>query len=599
MKYKLDRKGSERIVKDLNLKDIHLGRIEGKLTGDPFIDKPWAVRYPDIETLIDVNDTMYNNYMRYAEEHLDDIAIYLPVKDKTYTHRELVEMIKTTMKKLKNMGIGENSRVAALQNGGVEEAVILIACSGLGSILKPIDFLKAPETMAHSVMEFKPDMFFMDEMFLGAAPFLNPGNLPTVVTDTDKEIHNDNLISFNKLLEEGRGIAEDVEPYPYSQNKTSLIISSSGTTGNPKPIKHSDYKANVAALKVLYTGYPIKRGNVLLKMMPMQLGIGIITSLYTALVSGATVTMIGGTAAPDLGAKMINAITRFGEFKEKYGYDKDAKMVLFSAPVFFKILLSCPEVKDLSCLGAIMLAGSKMDEEYFKGIPEAMKEKNCIVPACNAYGQNEQLGAVSFNTVEFNQNTSAGTPAIGTDIRIVNPDTLEPVGLNEEGLILEDSDTNFLGYEGMEQATMDAYVTLPDGSLWFNSNDLGKMDSDYYLHITGRLTRVVIRSDFKFSLDDIESKIRKVPGVIDCAIIVTSKASSWEDYAVFIKTDKSIEEISELLKTSGVLSQFEIPTEVIEIDELPYLGAGKVDYVSLQKSYDNKGQLRALRLQQP
>ena len=131
---------------------------------------------------------------------------------------------------------------------------------------------------------------------------------------------------------------------------------------------------------------------------------------------------------------------------------------------------------------------------------------------------------------------------------------------------------------------MNAYVTLPDGSRWFNSRDLGYMDEAGFLYITGRTTRVVIRSDFKISMDEVDRKIKELPFIDDCASIVYG-GGSYEQFIMFIKLNSTVNDIKNIIEAANILSEYELPSDFLIIEQLPYKTNGKIDYAKLKEIY--------------
>ena len=115
------------------------------------------------------------------------------------------------------------------------------------------------------------------------------------------------------------------------------------------------------------------------------------------------------------------------------------------------------------------------------------------------------------------------------------------------------------------------------------------MDENGFLYITGRTTRVVIREDFKISLDEVERKIRALPFVIDCATIVSEYGGSIEQIAAFIvANDAALESVESKIKATNTISDFEMPSEFLLVENLPYKTNGKVDYELLKKMYQQQ-----------
>ena len=99
-------------------------------------------------------------------------------------------------------------------------------------------------------------------------------------------------------------------------------------------------------------------------------------------------------------------------------------------------------------------------------------------------------------------------------------------------VIIERSSSSFNNYDNMPEETRKAFITMPNGEIWFNSNDLGYMNEKGFIFITGRTNRIVIKNDFKISLDDIELKINKLPFIKDCATIISSSGGSMEEIGI-------------------------------------------------------------------
>ncbi len=602
MSYKLDRIGSKKIIHDLKLKDVHLGIAKGELTGNIFFDKPWVVNIPEKDVAnFAINETVYNTYRNYALKHLDEAAAFIYETKRRYTHREILDLVDKASAGFKKLGINESSRVAIMLNGSVEEIVTFLALNKLGATQKYIDYMKSVPAMAHNVSETHLDLLIMDECFYPLNAIINTGKVKLVVANNQ---NNNYDLTYDMIYEAGND--KDCEPASYKEDKVTLMINSSGTTGPAKPINHTDYSINAAAQKMLYTDYPINNGNVLIKMIPSQIGLGLVTTLYTGLISGAELCIIGAkNGTPDLIKNQNTFIREFASYKEKYGLNKEAVVSTFTAPLFIREIVNDATITDLSVVGVMMGAGSKMDKEELDTLSEIAKAKGYKGEICNAYGQNEMAGAVTLNQNNNNSHGSAGFPVIGTNIIIVdpysvfptgdpdiinfNPEAMELVDVKETGLILEQSDSEFKEYEQMPEKTKNSYITMPDGSRWFNTFDLGYMEEDGFLHIMGRMTRVVVRADFKYSLDDIEAKIRNLPFIKDCAAIPTVTGGSKEEFALYyIPTDPKYLDVEVLKKdiyAGKYLSEYEMPDELMVVDNIPYLGAGKINYQYFKQLY--------------
>ncbi len=574
------------VLEDLKKRKTILLKGKAVLTGNIFIDKPWVVNFPEeSQVVIDIHDTMYNVYSGLAQNKMDDEAIIIDDTDDKYTHRELLDLIDKTAECFKKMGVKEGSYVGLMLNNTIEEPVVLLALNKIGAVAKFIDYTKSVPNIIQSVQEVNLDMFVLDEMMMPLEPVVNSAKKPVVVANTNRKYRRGNYLSFKEFLSLYKG--ENLESVSFDEKRPSVIINSSGTTGPAKPITHTNKSINSAAQKMLFSNFILDKDTILMKIIPPQIGLGIITSLYTGLLSDSTVALIRGANAEDSIENTVYFIKNFKNYCLENSLG-DKKLVIFASPMYFRMIINSPEITDLSFVSGMMAAGSKLSKEELESMEIEGKKKGLKVPICNAYGQNELAGAVTINDPSHNLNGSAGYPVIGTDIVIVNPETYEPVKANEVGLILEKSNSEFLHYENSQENSEKARVQLNDGSTWFISNDLGYINSDGYLFITGRTSRVVIRSDFKIPLDMVEEKLKELDFIGECALITTSYDSSYEGLDLYVtlkekykdKLDEN--EVKEKILESGLLSEFEMPDNIHLINQMPILPSGKIDYKMLE-----------------
>lgn len=335
----------------------------------------------------------------------------------------------------------------------------------------------------------------------------------------------------------------------------------------------------------------INENSVILKVIPPQIGLGLITSLYTALINGNTVILNRGEN-PKLGLLNMFSLTReFPRICHQYNLPGKSELAIMASPLFIRALFCNEEIQDLSYVGSILAAGSKMSREELIELTAVGKQKNCPVLICNGYGQNELAGAAALNDNEGNEFGSAGRPTYNTIIRVVDKDTLEDKKCGETGLLIEQSDSMFSEYDGMADDTREAFITLPDGSTWFNTHDLGHISETGYVYITGRTTRVAVRFDYKLPLDDIEGKVKMNPVVRDAALIVIDYSGSVEKIAAFVvltetyKNERTEEQVLKLINEGNHLQFNEKIDELIFIDQIPTLSSGKADYSLLTNLY--------------
>ena len=578
---------SDDINRDLYLASFYdrVNPRQGPLQGNIFKDKPWTIQYikniPNID--FDVNVSLFENYCRACKDSLDKQILFF--ENKTYTNGELINMAVNLAKGLQKFTT--RAKISVFVNNSIEEPAILLATSLCGGVVQFVDITKSPDDMKKSVEEFGPDLMLMDEQITPLIPFLNQENVPVIVGNTNNEYENEKMISFNKMIEQGKN--NELKPIEkFNPKDPFLIITSSGTTGRPKPITHSIYAVNEAILKVLFTDYPLDKNNVMMKIIPAHIGLGIITTLSTSLISGTKLAFIAGNGPADSIDKTITFIKEYPMFRKNNGIDEKSKLLMFAAPMFCKALetaIDASYITDLSYMDCILVAGAKISEDELKRLATKYEQLGFYGPICNGYGNNENGGAVTLNSNSYNTNGSGGFPTIGTDVIIVDENN-NPV-INKEGRIFVLSGSQFLYYLDMEEETQKTKVDLfGNGELWVAMNDIGYMNNFGFIFITGRSTRVIERFDCKISIDNIEDKMKKHPAINECAVLgINNKTKSGETLYSFITLRNPEYDHAQLMdeieKNPNWLSQLEKPDITIILEKMPYMNNGKINYIKL------------------
>jgi cyclohexanecarboxylate-CoA ligase len=159
-----------------------------------------------------------------------------------------------------------------------------------------------------------------------------------------------------------------------------------------------------------------------------------------------------------------------------------------------------------------------------------------------------------------------------------------PVGPGEEGEIWARGPELFLGYK---DASLDAEAF--DAERFFRTGDLGVLDPDGYLIVTGRVKDIVIRAGEKFSAKEIEDLLFEHPKVRSVAIVpVPDPRVGERACAVVVPADPaappSLDELTAFLEARE-LSRRKLPERLEIVDELPLTASGKVQKHVLRERF--------------
>ncbi|HEX4862618.1 MAG TPA: fatty acid--CoA ligase family protein [Acidimicrobiales bacterium] len=195
------------------------------------------------------------------------------------------------------------------------------------------------------------------------------------------------------------------------------------------------------------------------------------------------------------------------------------------------------------------------------------------VPVLQAYGQTEAFGGIAIENVKEvlagrRRPGSVGRALPGVELRIVTDGHDAPPGEEGEIRIRTKSATrSYIGDAGAEAPVDD------DG--WLRTGDLGHLDDDGYLYITGRLKNVIICGGFNVVPEELQSALMTVPAVREAAVVGVPDDRLGEVPVAVIESDVSGEEI--LASVASMLAPYKRPRRVVVVEALPRVPNGKVD----------------------
>jgi fatty-acyl-CoA synthase len=202
----------------------------------------------------------------------------------------------------------------------------------------------------------------------------------------------------------------------------------------------------------------------------------------------------------------------------------------------------------------------------------------------------------SYGATEYTQNVAQpprdGDPRYGsaglrlpyTQIKIVDIDDAGRIvrehGVDEIGLVVVKGPSVTPGYVDAEA---NKGILLPDG--WFNSGDLGRIDTDGYLWITGRAKDIIIRGGHNIDPTVIEETLLKHPEVVLAAAVSMPDAYAGElpvAYVQLVPNAKATAEEVQAFATANSPERAAAPKQIILIDRMPLTDVGKPAKVQLR-----------------
>jgi acyl-CoA synthetase (AMP-forming)/AMP-acid ligase II/aryl carrier-like protein len=193
------------------------------------------------------------------------------------------------------------------------------------------------------------------------------------------------------------------------------------------------------------------------------------------------------------------------------------------------------------------------------------------VPVIESYGMTEAASQITSNPLppRSRKPGCAGLPA-GPELKILKEDGRE-AGAQETGEVLIRGENVITAY-GDGSAPSSAFA---DG--WLRTGDLGYLDEDGYLFITGRSRDLIDRGGLKVAPREVEEALLRLPGVRETAVFGVAHPRLGEDVAAVVVGDRpgSVNEAELRQQLFASLSSYKVPSRIREVDAIPLSPAGK------------------------
>jgi fatty-acyl-CoA synthase len=293
--------------------------------------------------------------------------------------------------------------------------------------------------------------------------------------------------------------------------------------------------------------------------------------------------VMGNLAATSHGACMVIPAPGFDPAATLRAVQDERCTSLYGVPTMFIAELALPSFGDydLTSLRTGIMAGSPCPVEVMKQVVERMHMDE--VGIC--YGMTE-TSPVSTQT-RFDDSIERRVSTVGRvgphlEVKVIDPETGRTVPRGEPGELCTRGYSVMLGYWEEPGKTAEAI----DAARWMHTGDLGVMDDEGYVNITGRIKDMVIRGGENIYPREVEELLYTHPDVLDAQVIGVPDEKYGEELMVWVRMRDGAEPLSvdgvrEFC--TGKVARYKIPRYVHVVDEFPMTVTGKIRKVEMRE----------------
>jgi acyl-CoA synthetase (AMP-forming)/AMP-acid ligase II len=483
----------------------------------------------------------------------------------SYTYRQLRDAALGLATGLVRRGIRPRERVAVQIPNWTEFAVIAVALGRIGAIMVPIMPIYRHSDVGHVVDTAGVRAVFTAGTFRGfdhAAMFRDltrtSDSLTDVIVLRSDDVPDGALRYADVVVDVGpQTAAAEIGP-GVGPDDPFIIVFSSGTTSRAKGCLHT-FNTEAAGARLLGQAFRYTEDDVQFGPSPITHTTGLVTSLLLPMLNGA-------------GSHLMEV------WEPREGLERIAKFrctASVTATTFLQMLVDVydPDVHDASSMRFWTCAGAPIPGPFVEAARRALPSMQVL----SLYGRSENLTTTVCTVDDDPQRsiTSDGRALPGSIVQVVDP-VGNAVAPGVEGDIAYRGASLLLEYINQPEETA-AMFTAAGLSL---SGDLGVMDADGYVRVTGRIKDIVIRGGLNISVREVEDLLTTHPSIAAAAAVGMPDPILGERVCLYLVSAAgaphlTLEEIKQYLLGAGLAIQ-KVPERVEFVDALPMTPTGKI-----------------------
>ena len=447
--------------------------------------------------------------VRCAEKFGDQFAFQMREESgyRKFTFRQAADEAAKLQNKLTDLGVGQGDRVALISENRPEWAIAFLAVTSMGAVVVPLDAMLRQEEVLPLLEDSEPKAIILSQKFT--------------------EYIQGTKVEGREILMEDFGVPASTVPssqFPVALDDLASIVYTSGTTGAPKGVMltHRNIMSNVIATASLFDIGP---GDNFLSVLPLHHTFETTAGFLGPFYKGCTITYAESLKSYNIlrnmqetgvtvmcGVPMLYQLFFEGILREVEEKKLTAVFnFLFSVSRFFlkitgfnigRYLFATVHKKFGGKIRFFVTGGAAIN-------PEVLKNFDLMgFTVLQGYGLTESAPILTANRLKENRLGSVGKPIPGVEIKIAGSETA--------GEILAFGPNIMKGYYKRKDLTAE----MLDSGGWLHTGDVGYLDEEGYLFITGRSKDVIVTaSGVNVYPEELEPMVNKISTVKEACIL--------------------------------------------------------------------------------
>lgn len=483
------------------------------------------------------------------------------------------------------MGVEKGDHVAMWATNIPEWILTLFACAKIGAILvtvntnykvfeleyllrqsdtkvlvmsrgtKHSDYVQIINDLCPSLKDSKPNSLNFDSL-----PFLKS----IILADNEPEA---GMMLFNELFDKANEVSDAKLNRIKAEQDCHDVINmqyTSGTTGFPKGVMLTHYNI-INNGKSIGECMNFSNEDKLCIPVPFFHCFGLVLGIMASLTHGAAMVPLESYRPIDF----LRAI------------DEEECTAIHGVPTMFIAALEHEEFDKFKFpkLRTGIMAGSPCPIKVMQLVVDKMGAKEITI----TYGQTEASPATTMTTIDDSLEirvSTVGKAMPHVETKIIDPETGETLGPNQQGEFCARGYNIMKGYYKMEDATAQAI----DEDGWLHSGDLAMVDEDGYYKITGRIKDMIIRGGENIYPKELEEFMYSIHEVQDVQVIGVPSEQYGEEIMACIVVRQGMTTTADAIKkiVGENMARHKVPSYVEFMDEFPMTASGKIQKYNLR-----------------